>query len=148
MEKGYTLNVRYQNGQTATDKAPHQRLLKKLSCPCDRRKVLLLIISRLKDMAQKAGPHGHFSGWWNPWWVPEEFTLWALLCEGQGEGRTVYTRSCSSRKEVSSERNCFRRLLKYILKKTVQQMLNFCKLLSDDITKGEIKGRFRQTLAN
>lgn len=60
VEKGYTLNKRYQNGQTATDKVLHQRLLKKLSCPCDRINVLLLIISSLKDMKQKAGPHGHF----------------------------------------------------------------------------------------
>lgn len=75
MEEGYTLNTRYQNAQTATDKVPHQRLLKKLSCPCDRRKVLLLIISRLKDMKQKAGCHGNFLGWWYPWWIPEEFML-------------------------------------------------------------------------
>lgn len=53
--KKETLNIRYENIQTATDKVPHQRLLKKSSCPCDRRKVLLLIISRLKDKKQKVG---------------------------------------------------------------------------------------------
>lgn len=47
-------------------------------------------------------------------------------------------------KKASSERNCFKRLLKYRLKTTVQQMLNFRNLLSEDIAEGEITSRFRQ----
>lgn len=53
--------MRYQSGQTATDKVPHQRVLKKIGCPCDRRKGLLLIISGLKDKKQKVRLSGRFS---------------------------------------------------------------------------------------
>jgi len=39
MAKWNSLNIRYQNGQTVTDKVAQQRLFKKLSCPCDKRKL-------------------------------------------------------------------------------------------------------------
>lgn len=64
MEKGNTLSIIYQS-ETATDKIPHQ--IKKLTYPCDRIKIILLIISRLKDTKQKVGFGGHFSGWRCPW---------------------------------------------------------------------------------
>lgn len=65
------MNVRYQNGQTAADKVAQQRLLKKLNCPCDRRKVILLIISWLEDKKTNIRLNGNFSGWRSPSRVPK-----------------------------------------------------------------------------
>lgn len=60
----------------------------------------------------------------------------------------MFPRSCNSRNKESSVklvRDHFKRLSKYRLKKTLQQMVNFWNLLPEDILEAENTSRFKQS---
>lgn len=60
----------------------------------------------------------------------------------------MFPRSCNGRNKESSVklvRDHFKRLSKYGLKKTLQQMVNFWNLLPEDILEAENTSRFKQS---
>ncbi|CAM5156922.1 unnamed protein product [Natator depressus] len=61
--KGNPVNKVYLDFQKAFDKAPHQRLLSKVSCHGISGKVLSWIGNWLKDRKQRVGINGQFTEW-------------------------------------------------------------------------------------